>query len=311
MSLFGPHRVCAFFFASLAVMHAPRVVLAQDKPADAAEADAEEAGADDAGADDAGADEPKKAGASAPAAPAAEEAAEAEPSDAEMDAEMEAELAGQNVSRPPPAGMGVIYGVVTDTKFNESVIEASVQVLGTKKKTLTDVDGRFRLELPPGTYNLRVYYELHQPARVEKVVVALGKLSRMDIQLIPDESAVEEVVIEEEADKTSTEGQTLQRRRSAAASDGVGRAEIARTPDRNAAEAAQRVVGATIVGARFVFVRGLGERYTNSLLNGTPLPSPEPDRQTVPLDLFPALVLDSITITKQFTPDMPADFAGG
>ena len=72
----------------------------------------------------------------------------------------------------------------------------------------------------------------------------------------------------------------------------------------------QASLAAKVTKANFI-VRGLGERYTNSLLNGTPLPSPEPDRQTVPLDLFPALVLDSITITKQFTPDMPADFAGG
>jgi hypothetical protein len=94
-------------------------------------------------------------------------------------------------------------------------------------------------------------------------------------------------------------------------SDGIGRKDIARSPDRNAAEAAKRVVGASIVGGRFVYVRGLGERYTNALLNGTPLPSPEPDRQAVPLDLFPSLILDSLTITKQFSPDMPGDFAGG
>ena len=224
---------------------------------------------------------------------------------------MEAEMAGEDLTRAPPKGKAAIWGVVTDTKFNETIIDAAVQVVGRKEKTLTDIDGRYRLELPPGTYTIRVFFELHQPARVERVVVKEGKLYRINFALVPDETAVEEVVIEEEVDRTSTEGQTLQRRRSASVGDGVGRAEIARTPDRNAAEAAQRVVGATIVGSRFVFVRGLGERYTNSLLNGTPLPSPEPDRQTVPLDLFPALVLDSITIAKQFTPDMPADFAGG
>jgi hypothetical protein len=245
-------------------------------------------------------------------APAPGEASEAGPSAEELaEMEAEAEMAGAELTKPPPPGKGAVYGVVTDTKFAESVIDATVQVVGRKEKTLTDVDGRYRLDLPPGTYAIRVSYELHQPTRVDEVVVTKGQISRVDLTLVPDESAVEEVVIEEDADRTSLEGQTLQRRRSASVGDGVGRAEIARTPDRNAAEAAQRVVGATIVGSRFVFVRGLGERYTNSLLNGTPLPSPEPDRQSVPLDLFPALVLDSITITKQFTPDMPADFAGG
>lgn len=239
------------------------------------------------------------------------------PSDAELEAEMNRELAAEEAAsaqalvKPPAQGKGALVGVVTDTKFNESIIEATVTVIGTKVRTFTDVDGRFRLELPPGTYDVRISYELHQPARVGQVVVEAGKVARVDVQLVPDESAIETVEVVADADKTSLEGQTLERRRSASVGDGVGRAEIAKTPDRNAAEAAQRVVGATIVGARFVYVRGLGERYTNALLNGTPLPSPEPDRQTVPLDLFPALVLDSITINKTFTPDMPADFAGG
>jgi TonB-dependent receptor len=235
------------------------------------------------------------------------------PSDAEMEAEMAAEMDAEavNIEKPPAKGKGAIVGIITDTKFSEAIIEGRVQIIGQKRETFTDTDGRFRFELPPGTYSLRVSYEMHQPTRVDTIEVVEGQLSRIDAQLTPDDTAVETVEIEEEVDHTSLEGQTLQRQRSASVGDGVGRAEIARTPDRNAAEAAQRVVGATIVGSRFVYVRGLGERYTNALLNGTPLPSPEPDRQTVPLDLFPTLVLDSITITKQFTPDMPGDFAGG
>ena len=242
-----------------------------------------------------------------------DDAAEAARADAEADAEMAAEeaKATQALRKPPPKGKGGVWGSITDTKFNEAVIEAQVQVVGRKEKALADVDGHFRLDLPPGTYRLRVNYELHRPARVDDVVVLEGQLLRVDVKLVPDESAVEEVVIEDEVDRSSTEGQALTRKNSAVVGDGVGRAEIARTPDKNAAEAAQRVVGATIVGGRFVYVRGLGERYTNALLNGAPLPSPEPDRNTVPLDLFPSLVLDSLTIVKQFTPDMPGDFAGG
>ncbi|MDF3071626.1 MAG: fecA [Polyangiaceae bacterium] len=311
---------------------------AQDapKPPKAEEgADAEEVPMDEAepapapATPPAGGDQPAAPPAGAPPAapppPAAAEEGEGEempadeemPSDAEMEAEMSKELAAEEaagaaaLTKAPPKGKGAIVGIITDTKFNESIIEAQVTVIGTKTKTFTDVDGRFRLELPPGTYNIRVAYELHQPSRVDTIEVTAGAITRVDTQLIPDESAVETVEIVSDADKTSLEGQTLERKRSASVGDGVGRAEIARTPDRNAAEAAQRVVGATIVGGRFVYVRGLGERYTNALLNGTPLPSTEPDRTTVPLDLFPSLVLDSITINKTFTPDMPADFAGG
>lgn len=217
----------------------------------------------------------------------------------------------EDPARPPPKGKGALWGSITDTRYHEPMIEAQVSVIGKKIAASSDVDGHYRLELPPGTYTLRFFYEQHQPQRVDHVRVTAGRVSRLDVQLEPDETLEEETVVETEADMAAIEGQILARRRAPAAGDSVGRAEIAKTPDRNAAQSAQRVVGATIVGNRFVYVRGLGERYTNAQLNGTPLPSPEPDANAVPLDLFPSLVLDSLTITKTFTPDSPGDFAGG
>jgi hypothetical protein len=72
---------------------------------------------------------------------------------------------GEDVARAAPKGKGVIWGVIRDTKYNEPVIEAPVAVIGTDFKTLTDIDGRYRLELPPGSYSLRIFYELHKPTR--------------------------------------------------------------------------------------------------------------------------------------------------
>jgi TonB-dependent receptor len=93
--------------------------------------------------------------------------------------------------------------------------------------------------------------------------------------------------------------------------DGVDGAELARTLDLSAAEATQRIVGATIIGDQSVSVRGMGARYSSALLNGVPLPVMATDGSSVPLDLFPALVLDRLTITRQSLPDVPADFAAG
>jgi TonB-dependent receptor len=239
------------------------------------------------------------------------------PSDAEMDAEMNKELAAEEAAgaaalvKAPPPGKGAIVGVVKDAVEHESTPEAQVSVVGTKLKTIADFDGRYRLELPPGTYTLRIYVELHKPSVVKRVEVKAGALERIDVDVLPDESSVETVEIVTEADKSSVEGLLLTRQRSASVGDGVGRAEISRTPAGNAAQAAQRVVGITVVGNRFVYVRGLGERYTNALLNGMPLPSPEPDRAAIPLDLFPSLILENINVVKTATPDLPADFAGG
>lgn len=215
-------------------------------------------------------------------------------------------------TRPPPRGKGAVWGVVKSRRDGDSLLEALVTVIGRKDYATTDVDGRYRVELPPGTYQLRVQYELHRPARVKNVRVVAGKLAKIDVTLDPDEMAVEEVTaVEAEVERASAATQLFLRKNAAQASDSIGAQDIAKAPDRNAADAAKRVVGTTIVDGRYIFVRGLGDRYTNSMLNGSPLPSPEPDRQAVPLDMFPTLVISDLTISKTFTPDMPGDFAGG
>lgn len=214
-------------------------------------------------------------------------------------------------ARPAPAGKGAVWGVVKDSASKEPVLDATVTVVGTKQKATADIDGRYRLELAPGTYELRVWYEGHKARRLTNVTVTAGKVSRIDVALDPDKVVEDVVEVEVTPERASAAAQLVMRRNAASTGDAVGAQDIARTPDRNAAEAAKRVVGATVESGKYVYVRGLGNRYTNSLLNGTSLPSPEPDRQAVPLDLFPSLVISDITIAKTFTPDMPGDFAGG
>lgn len=87
--------------------------------------------------------------------------------------------------------------------------------------------------------------------------------------------------------------------------------DLARTGDANAALALTRLSGLSIVGERFAFIRGLGDRYSNARLNGSPLPSPEPLRRTVPLDLFPSNILSGATVQKTFSADYPGEFGGG
>ena len=218
---------------------------------------------------------------------------------------------GQEPWRAPAAGQGVTWGRLVDKDSGEPALEAQIKVKGTSTTVLTDYDGYYRLELPPGKYELDVFYEMYEPETLSGVTVQAGRVNRQDVKLTPQEGAIEEIVIEDHAENETIAGLALKRQKAVASGDAVGREEIAKTADTNAAQAAQRVVGANIVGGRFVYVRGLGERYTNALLSGFPLPSPEPDRVAVPLDVFPSQVLDSLTIVKVFTPDIPADFAGG
>jgi len=87
--------------------------------------------------------------------------------------------------------------------------------------------------------------------------------------------------------------------------------DIARTGEGDIAGALQRVTGLSVVGGRFVYVRGLGERYSLALLNGAPLPSPEPLRRVVPLDLFPTSIIASTVVQKSFSANYPGEFGGG
>jgi len=218
---------------------------------------------------------------------------------------------GEEPYRAAPAGKGVVWGRLVDEATGEPAIEAQVKAEGTNIETYTDIDGYYRLELPPGTYTLKLFYELYEEASLENVGVGKGAVQRVDAKMKPQAGAIEEEIIEDQAETQTVEGLALARQRSVAQGDAVGREEITKTTDTNAAQAAQRVVGATIVDGRFVYVRGLGQRYSNSLLGGYPLPSPEPDVAAVPLDVFPTGVIDSITIAKTFSPDSPGDFAGG
>jgi len=87
--------------------------------------------------------------------------------------------------------------------------------------------------------------------------------------------------------------------------------DIARTGEGDIAGALSRVTGLSVVGSGFVYVRGLGERYSLALLNGSPLPSPEPLRRVVPLDIFPTNVIASSVVQKSYSVNYPGEFGGG
>jgi hypothetical protein len=222
-----------------------------------------------------------------------------------------APLPGQDPKRPVVRGNGVLLGRVLDGTTGEPLVDAELLVVGKGVSARSDQNGNYRLEIAPGRYKVQVQSDLYDGALLEGVVLRPNKSLEVTVNLLPQLGAIEEVVLEEAASTESVEGLAIARQKSLGAGDAIGREQISKGTDSNAAQAAQRVVGANIVGGRFVYVRGLGERYSNSLLSGYPLPSPEPDRAAVPLDVFPAAVLDSINIQKTFTPDMPGDFAGG
>jgi outer membrane receptor for ferrienterochelin and colicin len=102
-----------------------------------------------------------------------------------------------------------------------------------------------------------------------------------------------------------------ERKLAATVTDGLSAEEIRQTVASDAAGALQKVTGVSVVDSGYVYVRGLGERYSSTMLNNSLIPTTEPEKRVVPLDLFPAALIESIRVVKSYTPDLPGEFSAG
>ena len=127
---------------------------------------------------------------------------------------------------------------------------------------------------------------------------------------IADEPVLEEVVIFAKL-KSAADDVIVERLETDVVADIIDAETIGRIGDSNVASALRRVPGVTLVDDKFIFIRGLGERYSNSLLNGAVIPSPDLTRNVIPLDIFPTSILKSIAVKKSYSAEMPAAFSGG
>jgi TonB-dependent receptor len=210
-------------------------------------------------------------------------------------------------------GQGRIRGKVLDQLNAITLPGVAVEVEG-QTTVFTDIDGVYEVHLAPGTYSLKVAFSGYTERTLYGIGVEDGGTSDVDIVLVPSTVKLEEeiTVTAEVARVASTLAATLlERKRSGAISDGLAGDEMRKNADSDAASAMQRVTGVSVVGGQYVFVRGLGERYSNTTLNGAVLPTTEPEKKVVPLDLFPSGLIENVKITKSYLPDKPAEFAGG
>lgn len=204
-----------------------------------------------------------------------------------------------------------VRGSVTDKKKKKPIGGARIYVRGFSMEIISKVDGTFVLKLPPGKHDMTVIHPKFSTASKRDVVIKQGEKPRLKIEMAPALLELKTYTVTAPKIEGSTVELMRQRKESSSVAEVLGAQEIARTGDSNAASALKRVSGVTLVGGKYVYVRGLGERYSSALLNGSSLPSPEPERRVVPLDLFPAGVLEKVVIEKTFLPYMPGEFAGG
>ncbi len=205
-----------------------------------------------------------------------------------------------------------VTGVIRD-EFNAIALPGvPVEVVG-GEVVYTDVDGRYSFALVPGDYTLKVMLDGYQERRLTLTVPANSRPLTVDVGISMSKFA-ETVTVTADAgtaEMASAEAQMVERQRAGAISDNMGAQEMKKNGDGDAAAAMQRITGLSVVDNQYVYVRGLGERYSNTTLNGAVVPTTEPDKKVVPMDLFPAGLLSSVTVAKGYTPDRSAEFAGG
>ena len=206
-----------------------------------------------------------------------------------------------------------VTGVVKDDSNNITLPGIPVEVAG-GETVYTDVDGRYVLDLAPGSYELKVAMEGYESRTIKIDVAAGSRAIDADVGLHMSRFA-ETVEVKGDAPvdsiTSSAEAQIAERKNAAVITDNLGSQDMKKNADSDAAQAMSRVTGMSVVDNQYVFVRGLGERYSNTTLNGSTLPTTEPDKKVVPLDLFPAGLLDSVQVSKSYSPDRSAEFAGG
>jgi hypothetical protein len=210
------------------------------------------------------------------------------------------------------ANAGQIIGTIFDEKSGEPLIGASVQVEGTPIGAACDIDGRYVINnVPHGTHTLLIASLGYTPKRITEVAVTNEEPILIDASLGEAVTELKPIEVTAERARATESSMLIKRRVSNNITDGMSAEMIRKAGDANAGDALRRVVGVSVVDGRSLVVRGMGGRYSNVQLNGSPLPSPEPEKREVPLDLFPGNLLDDVTATKTFTPDKPGTFTGG
>jgi outer membrane receptor protein involved in Fe transport len=208
---------------------------------------------------------------------------------------------------------GTIRGTVTDSETGELLMFANVIIQDTDPPigTQTDLDGAYELSSPAGIIAVEVSYVGYSNKVITDIEVKDGEVTVIDIALGEDALDLEEIVVKaERLDRTENALLALQRK-APGIQDGISAQEISRYGSSNAAESMKRVTGASVVDGKYVYVRGLGDRYSSAQLNGQELPSTDPYRNSSQLDLIPANLLENIIASKSFTPDQPGSFTGG
>ena len=207
----------------------------------------------------------------------------------------------------------IIKGTVVEEGTGKSIPGVLVKVLNTKLATQTDASGNFIIRnVPVGKQELQFSDFTLETKIISDVDAIKDETTSLTVSMAEKNNTLNEVVIKRTKMKAESVASLLSvQKNSARVSDGISAETIKRTPDKTTSDVLKRISGTSIQDNKFVIIRGLNDRYNTTYLNGSPLPSTEPDKKAFSFDIFPANMLDNLIIYKTATPDLPGEFAGG
>lgn len=210
-------------------------------------------------------------------------------------------------------------GAITGTVYDQDgfpMLGANVVIQGTSIGTTTDfVEGKYQFQADPGTYVIVASYVGFGEMVIPDVVIEANETTVLDINFSDESGGVDLAELGVEVTAKAIERGEIAvmklRQNDINAKDLISQQEIRSLGAGTAAAALTKVTGTTVVDGKYVYVRGLGDRYSATTINGLRLPSIDPYRNSAQLDLIPTSILDNISASKTFTPDLPGDFTGG
>jgi len=207
---------------------------------------------------------------------------------------------------------GTIRGKIIDASTGEPLIGANVFISGTTTGTITDFDGNFSLTgVKPGIVSVTASYVSYETQVFEDVEVPEGNVVILNGNLNLSSQELQEVVVTARKREQTEAAVLVMKKKMPSVIDGISSQQISRLGDSNAASALKRVTGVSVQGGKYVYVRGLSDRYSTTTLNGAQIPGLDPEKNTVQMDLFPSNIIENLMVYKTFAPDLPATSTGG
>jgi len=206
---------------------------------------------------------------------------------------------------------GTLKGRIVNSENGEPIKNARIFFSGFSGDFISNEQGKFTAKVPAANYSLSILHPGFATQTLDNIKISAHKTLNQSFEITPAGLALKEFVVVAPFIQGSVSSLVDERKQASVMSDFVGSEQMAKSGDSDAAAALTRVAGLTLIDGKYAVIRGMGDRYTQVLMNGAVMRSPDPSSQSVNLDLFPASILDSIEVQKTYSSDVPGAFGGG